>query len=626
MLCYDPMLITDISWEQLEAWAGDEVVARGRGYKNRVNDLKLRSDTHLVATVEGRSRYHTEIWLEEDGELVCSCSCPYNWVPCCKHGIATLLLYLDKLQQGVEVELLLEEEQESVDLIDTSLPTIKAALKEKVRKLKKAELQSVLLSLLDESPEIVRLLDHKLTTPPTSRTDLQRQVAKIRKEIERVSEEHAWQNHWDNEGSIPDYSRIEEQLQQLLGQGYYQQILDLGEYLLQRGIEQIEQSDDDGELGWEISSCLAVVLQALKESPMPAVERLLYFWQMQEREDYGLLCNIEVVPVEEVELSEAEWAQVAQHYSQQLQQLEKPKRDRYGGWRDSYQRSQLLKRLVRAENGAGQPQQATEWLIQDLPYTEEYVALVQQLQQQGELKQAMQWAQKGFQQTQGRLAGVANQLRELLIELNAEYGEPLQALALEMDHFFEYPQLQQYLKIRSLSENRQFWSTLRAGIIEWLQSGQLPQQQADWPLPESGLTQGKRRSWGRPAHYGVLIDIALHEKEIHQALQWYEASCKEGRNHCTRCREIAEATWQQQLEPALTIWRYSVEQQIAKVKPKAYREARPDLMKIEKLYRHHGKTEAFSQWIQQLRTTHKAKRRLIEVLDGVEERRGRILS
>jgi len=620
------MLITDISWEQLEAWAGEEVVARGRVYKNRVNDLKRRSDTHLVATVEGRSRYHTEIWLEEDGELVCSCSCPYNWGPCCKHGIATLLLYLDKLQQGVEVELLLEEEQESVDLIDTSLPAIKTALKEKVGKLKKAELQSVLLSLLDESPEIVRLLDHKLTTPPTNRSDLQRQVAKIRKEIERVSEEPAWQNHWDNEGSIPDYSRIEAQLQQLLGQGCHQQVLDLGEYLLQRGIEQIEQSDDDGELGWEISRCLVVVLQALKESPMPAVERLLHFWQMQEREDYGLLYDIEVVPVEESELSEADWAQVAQHYSQQLQQLEKPKRDQYGRWRGSYQRGQLLQRLVKAENGAGNPQQATQWLIQDLPYTEEYVALVRQLQQQGELKQAMQWAQKGFQQTQGRLAGVANQLREMLIELNAECGDPIQALALEMYHFFEYPHLQQYLKVKLLAEKEQIWDTLRAGIIEWLQTGQLPQQQIDWPLPESSLPQDKRRSWDSPPYYGVLIDIALHEKEIDQALQWYEASCKEGRNHCTRSREIAEATWQQQLEPALAIWRFSVEQQIAKVKPKAYREARPDLLKIEKLYQHHGKTGAFRQWIQQIRTTHKAKRRLMEVLDGVEGRRGRILS
>lgn len=41
-------------------------------------------------------------------------------------------------------------------------------------------------------------------------------VASTRREIEELSRQPAWTNHWSGEGEIPDYSRVRERMEALL--------------------------------------------------------------------------------------------------------------------------------------------------------------------------------------------------------------------------------------------------------------------------------------------------------------------------------------------------------------------------------------------------------------------------
>ena len=83
--------------EGLRALASDKIVKRGVGYFKEHRVMDIEWDAHrLQATVEGSdpdNPYGVEIDIDEEGELLSNCSCPFDWEPVCKHVIATLLAY-----------------------------------------------------------------------------------------------------------------------------------------------------------------------------------------------------------------------------------------------------------------------------------------------------------------------------------------------------------------------------------------------------------------------------------------------------------------------------------------------------------------------------------------------------
>jgi uncharacterized Zn finger protein len=59
----------DLTWNDLEKWAGSRIVGRGRSYwqQGRVSELAATSDGALIAWVEGSERYVTKVDMDEDG-------------------------------------------------------------------------------------------------------------------------------------------------------------------------------------------------------------------------------------------------------------------------------------------------------------------------------------------------------------------------------------------------------------------------------------------------------------------------------------------------------------------------------------------------------------------------------
>ena len=92
-----------LTWDDAERWAGAAVVERGRSYQRlgAVSGLARSQEGHLLAWVQGTRRYATRVGIQARKQLASECTCPY-WTDC-KHGVATVLAYLQAVKQGLPV-------------------------------------------------------------------------------------------------------------------------------------------------------------------------------------------------------------------------------------------------------------------------------------------------------------------------------------------------------------------------------------------------------------------------------------------------------------------------------------------------------------------------------------------
>ena len=116
-----------------------------------------------------------------------------------------------------------------------------------------------------------------------------------------------------------------------------------------------------------------------------------------------------------------------------------------------------------------------------------------------------------------------------------------------------------------------------------------------------------------------LIGIAILEKKPDQVLKWYDRRPK-GHFGWLGVDEDAIATAVQAYAPdrAVIIWQNKAERLIAQVNPKAYQEAAKYLRKAGEVMAFQNQQAQWDQYLKGLREAHTRKRRLIEILDGLD--------
>ena len=82
-------------------------------------------------------------------------------------------------------------------------------------------------------------------------------------------------------------------------------------------------------------------------------------------------------------------------------------------------------------------------------------------------------------------------------------------------------------------------------------------------------------------------------------------------------KAVAEAVSETHPQTSLDIWRAIAEGLIGQVKPKAYEEAVIYLRRMCKVYQETSRASDWQNLLFELRREHRAKRRLMEVLDGL---------
>ncbi|MBU0675191.1 MAG: SWIM zinc finger family protein [Proteobacteria bacterium] len=635
---------TDLTWDDLRQWAGVKILNRGKSYIKNVSGLSCTEDGEWMAWVSGSEEYATSVEEDGVGEIAWFCTCPFDWGPC-KHAVAVILAGIEQRKAGKEIPVLDEDselfltlmgedddydfdDEDDVDeqeqLATAEVPTGKVketALEKILRKKSKQELFDLLMDASALHPEVKRRIldDAQLTSGKVDKL-----ISALRREIKNVTNEDAWYNPWRDEGNLPDYSHIQEQLVALLKNGHADEVVELGRELWERGNEQIEQSNDEGETAGEIQQCMEVVFKAVSASSLPPSDQLLWLLDILLEDQFSLSESCERL-IRRREYSQVHWRDVAEKLRQRLATMAKPQGNSFS---DRYQRERLVDRLAESLARSGQEEKIIPLFEKEVHVTQGYQKLVEAHLKKGQFDQARSWCITGFTATLKDAPGIAHGLRDKLRELAAQEKKFDLVASYRAEDFFDRPGRAGYSELQKAAEKIKLWPEVRAAILRFLETGQRPASSAQgaekqtWPLPAPEVIGSSDRHFrDRYPDLNTLIDIAILEKRLDDVVQLYQEQQKGVRYGIGMGEEVAAVVAATHPDTALAIWKRIAVGKINLVKPAAYEEAAVYLRKMEAVYRKTKRTDEWRELITFLRTTHKAKRRLMEVLDSLESKR-----
>ena len=631
-------ILSQLTYDDLDRWAGVKIRTRGKSSIKRVDGLHRTPEGEVVAWVSGTEEYATRVRLDEAGGHAWFCTCPYDDGPC-KHAVAVVLAAAERVKHKRDIPLLSEDDELHLILFGDRDDVTQwgdeerheggadGAAKEGTPKLHKLldgksreELLELLFTLATDYPEVARVL---LETEQLRRGQVDPLVRSLRREIKKLTREPAWSNHWNDEGSIPDYSHVRQQFKTLLAAGHADALLDLGEELWQQGIEQVEQANDEGETGSAIAECLDIVLQSLPQSSLSASAQLLWVIDHLLEDEFGLLHSGEKA-LENPVYTREDWREVAAVLEKRMGGKGT---SRSPGSAGTFRRTDLLNYLILAYRQSGWPEKIVPLMEQEVDRLGNYGQLADVLLAAGDSARARHWCIHGFGRTIKEAPGTAERLQERLrLIAEAEHRHDLSA-AHRAQEFFRRPFLERYKELRKAAEKLGCWPVVRAGSLGFLETGRRPDLRGKegaaetWPLPEPEVYFPAERQRGgfRDSFPDrkTLIDIAIFEKRFDDVVALYQAMRKGQHLYGETDRIVAKAVARTYPEVALGIWRGMVDGLIAEVKPRAYIEAGSFLRLMHKVFEANQRLADWHELLAELRRTHKAKRRLLEVLDSL---------
>ncbi|MGB6009713.1 MAG: hypothetical protein WBI57_00410, partial [Desulfobacterales bacterium] len=601
---------SDLTWNDIEEWAGGKIVSRGKSYQRqgRVSDLAVTDDGSLIAWVDGTERYATRVAMDENGLPDSICTCPYEFD--CKHGEAVVMEYLERVENNRRVPKakqdddrleLLEDgnrDDEPNDDENTMPEDMRQDIDGFLKSKTKAQLIDLIHELAGQYPEMARdLSDRKQLISGNTKT----LVARLRREIRDIGDEPGWQNYWQNEGFTPDYSGIRKKLETLLKTGHADEVLTLGRELVTTGTRQVEESHDEGETAMEIADCMPVIVGALDRSSLDAAEKLI--WALDAvLEDQFEVCEAFAEYLHRQHPKSA-WQTLADRLVARLKGLKGTKGA--DDFSRNYKRDRLSDWTIHALEEAGRKDDIIPLCIAEAKRTGSYGRLVKRLVQERRYEDAERWIKEGIRATKEKWPGIAADLRDKLREIRTlEKNWPAVA-AMQAEEFVRRPSRQDFTDCRKASGRVKAWPKVRKHLLRFLEKGELPWKQKGWLLPESGLDQPDANQRNRFPLVDDLIDIAILEKKPDQVLRWYDQRPK-GRFGWHGVDEDAIATAVQAHAPdrAVAIWKNKAERLIAQVKPSAYQDAAKYLRKAAKVMGLEKKPAEWESYLKELREQH----------------------
>jgi len=483
-----------------------------------------------------------------------------------------------------------------------------------LKSLEKAELVELLLETSALHPEVEADLVHRRAL---SEGDVATIVRRTREEIADASAQNAWSNGWSGEGSSPDYSRVQSGLEQLLGDGQADAVLELGRELFDAGQEQVGRSHDDGETGMAIADCLSVVSRALLQSSLPDPDKILYAIDMSLADDFGLAGGI--ARIADRKWSKRTWSAVADALTRRV--------DRHGAsvgedFHARYHHEHTSNWLVSALDAAGREAEALQVCKDEASRNGSYERLVRRLSEAKSLDEAREWAERGYAAVLQEQPGTASRLRTILSELARRRRQWPLVAAYEAEQFFERPDVSRFESLLAAAKKAGSEEDVRTTALHFLETGKRPARSAEWPLPSTSLPCPDQQDDGRTKHWDVLRDLAIHEGRPDDVLRWHDRLVPRGRTGLRRSDDaelrVARAVASTHPQRAIEIYRRAAERIIVRAHPDAYAEAGGLLRRVREILDASGRSSEWPEILAGVRESHRRKRRLIEVLDGLE--------
>ncbi|MDF1590667.1 MAG: hypothetical protein P1P89_04050 [Desulfobacterales bacterium] len=616
----------DLTWNDLEEWAGSKIVSRGKNYQRQghVSDLAVTEDDGLIAWVDGTERYATKVAMDDDGLPDSVCTCPYEVD--CKHGVAVVVDYLKRMEDNkpfpkagrddARLKLLKDEDWDD-EPIDEEMAVSEDVQKE-IDPFLKGKTKTQLIELFHEiarqHPEMAQALeDHRQLTSGHTKT----LVTRLRREIQEIGNEPGWQDYWRGGGYTPDYSGIRKKLETLLETGHADEVLKLGRELMSTGIRQVEESHDEGETAMEVADCMPVIVKALDRSSLDSADKLNWALDAELKDQYEV-CEAFVEYLHRQHPKSA-WQALADRLLLRLKEVKHSKGA--DDFSRRYERDRLSDWAIYALDQAGRKDEIIPLCEAEANKTGSYDRLVKLLVSARRYEEAECWIREGVQATKDKWPGIAAGLRNALREIRTQQKNWPVVAAIQVEEFVRRPSRQAFTSCQKAAAKVMAWPEVREFLLQYLEKGEPPWKREGWSLPDSGLDVPETERKDRFPMVSDLIEMAILEKKPERVLFWYDRLPKKQYGwYGIDDDEVATAVQTHAPDRAVAIWKRKAEKLIAQVKPKAYQEAGRYLRKAAKIMAEERKQAEWNRYLQSLREHHARKIRLTAVLDSLDEK------
>ena len=639
-----------LTWEDLEEWAGNTIVGRGRPYqrKGAVENLGRTEGGTLAAWVRGTRRYATRVRLTERNGLESACTCPY-W-DTCKHAVAVVLEYLECLKTDsaigeieeddprlLKLEAIVDEDEEFAEeevkengrsRRSESKKSKAASLRPYLEEQTKAELVALVIELADAHDAVRQLL--------ADRRDLasgqtQKILQTIRREIHAL-EESLWDEYNDRDPAA-NVGRLKAALKGLVAAGQADAVVRLGPELLDVGSRALEH-DDEGESDTAFADCFEVLFQALDTASLLPADQIEWAIDMEQADGYSL-CAAGLERLWKKGYAKSDWSAVCDRLAQRLEAIEPVAEE--DAFLPNFKRSQIADWLTRALEKAGRQDEIIPLWEREAPISNTYAHLVDLLIAKRRWEDARRWCRQGMEATATIYPGIEAALHKQLQTINERSGNPLAGLALQAEEFFAAPGLAGFQELCKAARKARVGKGVEAWARHYLETGRRPgvgrKRKSDpkiaWPLPPPEVEVPNIEVIEAPMT-GILTQLAIAEKKPDEVLKWYDyASRKKGGLGMYDFRvnptEVAEAIKSAHPERAIAIWQEAAEEEIARVSTSGYEAAVPYLRKMKNALTRAGRKQEWDEYLASLREENERRPRCLEVLGRLKGGRRRII-
>lgn len=600
---------TRLTWGDLEEWAGAKTLSRGRRYQEegRVQDLaRLPGGGDLIAWVTGTRRYATAVSM--DDEFIESwCTCPVG--VSCKHAVAVVLEYLESVKDNRLTPIASAGDPRLQMLsMESAPPSPDLPLRSYLEGLTKDELINLLETLSLYNPDVRTAIDDRRSIAKDGAGPL---AVALLSEIDAIADEEPWGECWGH--GIPDYSTVQERMGALISMGHVDEVALAGKVLLQKGTRQIETVNDEGETFDQIAACMDMVFSALAASSWPGHKKILYVIEAELEDEYDL-CR-DAWRVLEEDFPKEEWDIAADQLLKRLK--ETPSAGDFDNFTSKYRRRRLVTMAVMALDRAGRQDEATGLQISEAGRTDAYPAVVIRLLNEGQRDEALEWIYRGIAEIGEEAPGIAKRLRAILRDTWEQEGNWPGVAAIYAEAFLYDPTYRAFEELEEAAHRAGVYDEVRGAAMHYLITGE---DTISGILPDTGM-KGRKPRWKIAIPVtDTLIEIAIAEEAPDEILRWYDQWEEDqidrylGPNLEDR---VADAIADTHLERAIAIWKKKAEKFIARVQVQAYEASLRYLRRLQS----HMPPEEWEKYREDLRRKHARKRRFLEVLDRVEDRR-----
>lgn len=554
-----------ITESQLARLAGEKSFARGRGYfdAGAVTDL-VQTRGAIRAAVAGSDDYR--VVLRPAGRaLEWSCTCPLGEERTfCKHAVAAGLAWLAREGKGGD-----------------DFAGVRAHLNSE----SKESLVELLVEQAANDPELRARVEAAALrrSPPAD-------LKAMKDAVNKAFAVHGFVGYRDMRTFIARASGVTHLLRQLMRKKRVAEAAELAGYAMRRGIAAYERTDDSGGGFGETLHQLAALHLEICRAAKPEPEKLgKSLFELQLLDDWGFFKFEDYAPLLGKKglaryraLAEAAWKKVPALGPG-------AKRDYQSGHSII---AGIMEALARYE---GDVDALVAVQSRDLSYPYHFVKIAEILAKAGRHAEALAWAERG------RKAFPRNLDSPLVDFLAAAYHREKRdedALALAWELFTQRPGLEEYKRLRTCAGWTDTWKARREKALAHIRTA---------------LQRPDRRGVWRGADRTLLVEIFLHEGDSDAAL----AEARAGGCSGGTWFQIARAREKHHPGDAAAIYRDAIDSIIAYKDNRAYDEAAELAKNIGALMRRCGQTKQFGAWIAALREKHRAKRNLMQQIEGL---------